>query len=308
MKGVSVIICTKDRPYDLQRLLNSIARQTYKEIQLIVVNGGNVSVEEQVKDTVLLLKKMIRDINWIHTKPGLTLQRNIGIGQAKCPILIFFDDDIILESDCIEQFVKAFQLDLSIGAVCGRIKNIRDDRYKISRIKLFLYRMFQRVFALAGDGNGRFKYSTLATNPHLIEESRYIECLSGCCMAFRQSVFQGTGVSFDPFFVGYCYREDVEISKQVLSKGWKIYYAANARLQHLVSCTARLQERDAAKMLVENSFYIYTKHWRKSFFRTLAFHWAMLGYVIESLILKRFGRVIGIMEGIIKVNFSKRFI
>ena len=76
LESISLVICTKNRCYDLKECLDSIARQTIFPEELIVVDSSTDRMTEQlIEDYKKVLEFPIR---YIHTEPGLTKQRNIG--------------------------------------------------------------------------------------------------------------------------------------------------------------------------------------------------------------------------------------
>jgi GT2 family glycosyltransferase len=131
------------------------------------------------------------------------------------------------------------------------------------------------VFLLSRLGNGRFRFSGMPTQPHALSTSRYIECLSGGCMAFRREVFEK--VHFDENLIGYGHVEDADISKQVLTAGYKIYYEASAMLNHFPSSQDRPNAKKLAELTVINYAYFFRKHWPQTWVRRASFLWALIG-------------------------------
>ena len=75
-------------------------------------------------------------------------------------------------------------------------------------------------------------------------------------------------IRFDEYFEAYGYAEDVDTSLQVVNAGYKIYYEPRAALYHYPSGTSRIARRDSSRMLVENPYYIYRKHFETGWLRT----------------------------------------
>ena len=71
---VSIIVRTKDRPKLLNRALQSISAQTYRPLEVVVVNDGgcDLDVEE--------LKDILRDISLNYMR----LEKNTGRSHAGC--------------------------------------------------------------------------------------------------------------------------------------------------------------------------------------------------------------------------------
>jgi GT2 family glycosyltransferase len=294
---ISVIICTKDRFLDFKATVASLVKQTRLPDELIVVDSsGKTLVHDYLTSSnIPVIFRHVR------STPGLTLQRNIGIEKSQGELVFFFDDDVDVEMNYIELVEKVFVNDnnTSIGAVGGRISNLEQVGQKsvLYWLKRQYFNTLRYVFLQGDFGNGKFRYSGMPTHPHLQKTSGYIECLSGCCMAFRRQVF--TIARFDEKLVGYGQLEDADISKQVLNAGYKIYYEASAVLEHKVSPRDRLKERELTEMTVLNYAYLFEKHWPQTLPRKIALYWTLLGLLMLFL-HSSLGRR-GVLDGIKQV-------
>ncbi|MDK2562979.1 glycosyltransferase family 2 protein [Romboutsia sedimentorum] len=103
---VSLVMPTLNRYDDIDLLMQSLQRQTYKNFELIVIDqNDNNKVEEIVnkyKDEIVV--KYIKS-----DKIGLSYNRNIGIEMAKGQIIAFPDDDCVYEDDTLEKVIKFFE-------------------------------------------------------------------------------------------------------------------------------------------------------------------------------------------------------
>ncbi len=100
---VSVIVPTYNRPDTLKRTLESIAAQTYKHIEAIVVNDAGEDVSGVI-DTFhdrLSIKYLVHDKN-----KGLAAVRNTAINHASGQYIAYLDDDDIFHPHHVETAVK----------------------------------------------------------------------------------------------------------------------------------------------------------------------------------------------------------
>lgn len=106
---VSVIIPTYKRPKELERAIISVKNQTYKNIEIIVVDD-NANDIEQRKSTEQVVKKY-ENIVYIQNKENLggSKTRNIGIENAKGKYIAFLDDDDEFLPNKIEQQIKLYK-------------------------------------------------------------------------------------------------------------------------------------------------------------------------------------------------------
>lgn len=106
---VSVVIPTFNRPQYLQRCIESIKNQTYKNIEIIVVDDNNPNtLERRETEKVLSLYKNNSNIIYLkheRNKNG-SAARNTGWKFSKGEYITFVDDDDIIYSDKIQKQVN----------------------------------------------------------------------------------------------------------------------------------------------------------------------------------------------------------
>lgn len=94
---VSIIITTKNEAVNISRCINSIKKQTYKHIEMIVVDNNSSD------NTKAIVQKM--GVQVIDKGPERSAQRNFGAKKAKGEYLFFLDADMILAHDIVEECV-----------------------------------------------------------------------------------------------------------------------------------------------------------------------------------------------------------
>jgi glycosyltransferase involved in cell wall biosynthesis len=105
---ISVIITTKNEEKNIENCLKSIISQTYKNIELIVVDNFS-----EDKTAALAQKYAAR----VYSKGNeRSAQRNMGAKVAQGEYLIYLDADMILSSTVIDECVKKCESD-KIGAL-----------------------------------------------------------------------------------------------------------------------------------------------------------------------------------------------
>lgn len=100
---ISVIINVYNGEKYIKRCLDSVINQTYKDIEIVVVNDA--STDKTLKILKGYKDKRIRIIN-NKENLGLSLSRNIGIDNSKGDYLYFVDVDDYLELDALEYLYK----------------------------------------------------------------------------------------------------------------------------------------------------------------------------------------------------------
>jgi len=88
---VSIVVRTKDRPVLLQRAIASLAAQTYRPIEVVVVNDGGIALDED------RLRQSLADVDFrpitIPTSLGRAHAANVGLAAAGGSFVGFLDDD-----------------------------------------------------------------------------------------------------------------------------------------------------------------------------------------------------------------------
>ena len=102
---VSIIIPTHNRLVYLQKAINSVLSQTYRNFEIIIVNDGS---DDGTEEFLYTLKN--KRIKVFHNKVshGACLSRNIGISIAKGKLITFLDDDDEFLPQRLEEMISAY--------------------------------------------------------------------------------------------------------------------------------------------------------------------------------------------------------
>lgn len=154
MKLVSVVVATYKRENDLKRALESLAVQSYPNIEIVLVDdNGETLWNKKVLNVVDEFRKKFPTVflNYIVNNPnqGSAKTRNIGIEASHGDYITFLDDDDVYMNDKIkkqEEFMEKGDYDYSITdlilynkedkVVDRRIREYIDDT-SVSSLRLF---------------------------------------------------------------------------------------------------------------------------------------------------------------------------
>ena len=116
-KMVSVIIPSYNEAKNISRCLNSIFRQSYKNIEVILVDDAStdntVSIAQGNTTNFKKTLKVISQKN--HQERGVT--RNAGAKIAKGKYLLFIDADMELNENVVSECLKKIDSDSQVKAV-----------------------------------------------------------------------------------------------------------------------------------------------------------------------------------------------
>jgi len=290
---ISVIIPTKNRLNDLLNTLRTVLIQTHLPDEIIIIDQN---ISSEVKNAVMALlnssditKKNNIAVKYIHDPQitGLTQARNRGIQKNESDIVLFLDDDVILEKDFIFNILEIYRKYPDIYGVSGIITN-----YQTSLIGKIYYILFW-----LGDFRDRrpiiyinSKYGT----KEYIEVSK----LSGGLTSYKKEVFQE--FVFDENFIDYSLSEDFDFSFRV-SRKYKIVITPKARLQHVGSTPEKINRENINKNTILSMHYFYKKNLEKNFYNNFCYIWWNIGCIIygASLVIlrRRTDEIIGYIKG-----------
>ena len=87
---VSIIVRTKDRPKLLERALQTVASQTYRPIEVVLVNDGGCDLDIKAEK---ILEDMSLNYIRLEKNTGRAHAGNIGLGNVNGKYVGFLDDD-----------------------------------------------------------------------------------------------------------------------------------------------------------------------------------------------------------------------
>ena len=135
---VSIVIPIYNAEKYIAQCLDSILNQTYKELQVIVVNDGSKDNSLNILESyankysnILLIKK---------ENGGVSSARNLGLKYASGKYLAFIDADDYVEPDYIEVLVCNIEKYNADASICGFFQHKRNKKQKqITRAFTIIY-------------------------------------------------------------------------------------------------------------------------------------------------------------------------
>ena len=221
---MTVIVPTLNRHDTLRGTLRQLFTQRLQHFEIIVLDQSEHAlaleeckrVREEFPDP--RLQYLVLD------QPGLANARNEGLAQARAPIVLFLDDDVVLLSaDFLSAHLEAYA-DPKVGGVCGRVIErsiVPNARRTVSRITW----------------GGRTVENLLGTEPCPIQS------VKGANMSFRVAVFDAGG--FDRRYIGTALLEEADMAWRVARRGWNLVFEPRAELLHLSAPSGGVRKENA---------------------------------------------------------------
>lgn len=296
---LTIVIPTRNRPSDLLRAIESICIQTRIPDELLIIDQSLNNQFVEISSLIFSVSKKIK-LDYINdpTITGLVAAKESAIKRATGHVICFLEDDVVLESDYLEQIESCFKGHPSIVGCCGIVTNPPQTGF-----------FYIQLFKLFHQGIFKDKRVGLALNKHektieLIQSDK----LSGGISAWRKEVFEA--VHFD-IRNGFHMFEDIDFSTRVARHyGGRLYINPNARLAHYCSPINRifLGARQKRKIIECFIYYKKRRNWNCA---TISFAWVLVGMFMEaifqSILSHSLGPIKGYFEGL-KEGFSKKLV
>lgn len=199
MNKVCVVLPVYNVEKYIDRCMDSIVNQTYKNLEIIVVDDGSPDNSKEI------IKKYIKNNSnikyYYKENGGLSDARNYGLliaKSTKCKYIIFIDSDDYIEKNMIEKMVFCLEQNNSDIVVC----NIIDEYEKTNKIKKYENKYI-------GTNTNVFKQKQILFNRFCVWNKLY-----------RISLFEKEDAIFP---VGKIY-EDLRLNLKIFTNSKKISY------------------------------------------------------------------------------------
>ena len=143
MKLVSVVVATYKREAELKNALESLAKQTYPNMEIVLVDdNGNDEWNSKISETVEVFRNRYPKIKLEcivnNSNQGSSKTRNIGIHSAHGDYITFLDDDDIYLPDKIRKQVEFMETNQCDYSITDLILYNEDDKKINRRIRSYI--------------------------------------------------------------------------------------------------------------------------------------------------------------------------
>ena len=234
--ALSAIICTHNArlEYLAKTLVSLRCQEPLEHLQawelLVIDNASETPLDAQLDLSWHPASRVIREMNL-----GLTHARLRSFREARGEILVYIDDDNVLEPAYLRRTLAAFEADPKLGAVGGksipRWETEPPDWFNELGISLACRDLGDTHLDAEWDNTGK-------------QQRFYPSCAPiGAGMGVRRSAYAAyvEAASGDPIRIALGRRgadlssgEDNDMILSILAQGWKVAYLPELRLEHLI--------------------------------------------------------------------------
>lgn len=290
---LSAVIPTKNRASDLLRAVESVFTQSCLPDELLIIDQSDTDISKTAVEALFAGRSAAPKLIYVYDPSiaGLVAAKAVAVEKSSGDVVMFLEDDIVLEPDYVASLAQGFIDDPRMMGACGVISAVAGT----GKFYLAMFHLFHR--GIFFDPRVSIHGHTDSTKKLLIQ-SNY---LSGGVSAYRREVFQR--IKFDQknnFFM----LEDIDFSTRAAAAYGvdRFFINTSARLAHLMSPAnrARLGGRYQRKLREFICFYKKNRY-QKSALPNLM--WLLIGMSIEAIVvsikLRHSGPAVGSFKGMI---------
>ena len=105
--NLSVILATRNRPEQLKTSIESVLNQTYKDFELLVVDGSDNEDSHKLIEQYSKKDPRIKYLRDAGTGPAAA--RNLGLSRSNGAYITFQDDDIVMKPQKLKILLEGFE-------------------------------------------------------------------------------------------------------------------------------------------------------------------------------------------------------
>ena len=279
---ISIVTSSKDRQSDVVLLLKSLASQSLKPIEVIIVDSSrNDSSRERLAD--FERETGIHGVYIHNPRATLARARNLGLSLSMGELVTYVDDDAVLDEHYLEEIAKLFAADTGhriAGATGERITRLDGSAGKLTTGGPLLnaYTFFAKAFLLVHYGNGELLPSGHPTiiRPGSISVPVRVAYLVGANMSFRRDVLKKLRFDEDlPYF------DDNDISFRV-GMDYQLAYVPSAKFVHFFAKGGQGRGMERCRKEVHYYLLFREKNFPPTLRNILLSYWASMGFYLRA--------------------------
>jgi len=200
----------------------SVINQRYDPFEVVVINDCSRDNTFEKLQSLAKFDKRVKPYN-NQSRKGSPASRNKGVLRSAGPLILFSEDDMVLDPDCISTLVGSFETlskDHSIGAVGPRLITLNHNSGEIIDSK---EKHVVKISRLTGDLICNYGLNTIMP----VE----VQSLHSCSLMPRDAILEIGG--FDSrLYKGSYTREETDFYFRLRKKGYKLIFEPRAVMQH----------------------------------------------------------------------------
>ena len=219
------------------------------------------------------------DLLYVQNKKerSLTISRNIGIAHCLGDVIVFLDNDVILDKNYIAEVLRAYREIPDAVGVQGIIPSLATKQRRHNTLNRLCFSFHTE--------KKRCRILPSASNTYPYEVDEVIECqwLSGGNSSYKREILQN--FKFDENLKKYAFKEDMDLSYRVFKQyPGSLYMTPYAKLIHNEPDTGRISNKERIYMQQVYTFYFFYKNIDQTLKNKLIFYWSVTSLLVRASI------------------------
>ena len=293
--GLSIVICTRNRPLDLARCVGSLCCQAkipdVSGVELVVVDDGALEAG-QIDHLATMLPAWIA---WRYQRkavPGFFRSLQVALQIVRYPVVLFLDDDVELEPGYLRTLMEHYRREPELAGLGGV------DRLQQAS---WFWRCYTRLFLYSSGRPGKLSFTGYGGSLPLWNAAVApftSEFLYGCNMSFRCEALRL--LPDCEWMKGYSLVADLLVTRIASVKGKVLVDPALGVLHHQSPASRDSAERVAEMQIVHHAYML--KVFGATRWQRHMFYWTWLGLYLLTFrqgdvgTVRRSGYLIGILQ------------
>lgn len=215
---VSVVVPNYNGERFVRECLESLAAQTYSQLETIVVDDGSSDSSPALIEREYPSARLIR----LEQNSGFAHAVNTGMRAARGDIIALLNNDAAADAGWVAALVAAFERHPEAGSLASKMVLWDTPDVIQSAGDVFLHTGVPDSRGVWQVDDGRF------------DDEVEVFGASGGAAAYRRSMLEDVGL-FDERLFMYC--EDVDLAFRAQLRGYACYYVPDAVVRHRLSAT-----------------------------------------------------------------------
>lgn len=245
---VSVIIPNKDQVGLLRRCVESLAKSSYANFELVIVENGSTQPETHAYYQELKADPRVRIVPWTRAF-NYAAVNNFAAREARGELLLFLNNDTeAINPDWLEALVKQ-AVQPGVGAVGAKLY-FADDTIQHAGI----------VVGMGGvAGHSHLFYPRGAQGyGQRLRFTQNVAAVTGACLLCPRAVFERVGGFDEGFVLAF---NDVDLCLSILKAGHRVVWTPDAELYHLESKTRGYEDTPEKQARFQRECDLFHSKW-----------------------------------------------
>jgi GT2 family glycosyltransferase len=213
---VSIIVVNWNGLHLLEECFSSLARQTWKQTEFILVDNGST---DGSRDLVISWAERLPNAQTIllSYNSGFCKANNLAFAKARGEWIALFNTDAVAEPDWLQELLRYSDPSRRIGMLASKIL-FQEPEGVIDKVGHLIY----------WDGQNRGR-GTMQRDVGQYDKPEEILWPDACAALYHRKVFEETG-GFDETF--FAFGDDADLGLRARLLGWSAWYVPTAVVHH----------------------------------------------------------------------------